>query len=1311
MDEPEGTPPKTSPSRLGEAEESLLIISDSEVQNLFAAAAGQSRSQRPTALKDWRPPEVDALQRVLTQYESIEFLARGGMGAVYQGIQKSLNRKVAIKVLPKELGEADSLFLERFKREARVMAQLSHPNIVAVYDTGETEDGLLYFVMEYIEGTDVARMIAAQGRLAPAQALKIVHDVCEALAFAHEEGIIHRDIKPSNVMLDKKGRVKVADFGLARTLDLQGTLLTGSDWALGTADYIAPEVFVPGTKVDQRSDLYAVGVMLYQMLTGHVPRGRFQHPSKLVSQIDERLDAVVDRALQTDREHRYATATDFRKDITKLRQSSPGDLATRWISDEASPSTGPDTSLNGSSKTRKITQAWRWGLSIAASLLVIGAWVLTLDPMGPPTSSMESKMPPYTFPPGQWVNIQQRMQSASNVSVSKDGWVTVNPPLVIAPVTGPATQNGGVRVRFKRSPEKVVAPQLLLRFADSAGYSIFPNGDCLILRRNDPKTRSQVELKRFFMPIPKSGEEFTLAFSAIGDLLIAQLNDQTVTYRLDLSKEPRLGTDIKLYDVAQNGFRDVEVINLEGLSEGEALKRVGESKSIELHERTWKEAPRTALPFEQTKLGRSSDAVLSGQADYPPGQWVPVAEQILNLPQEHQQNLSQIPGSPWITPTRPFTLSPSNTEGQNWGVRARFRRSHDKHGQLQIRKQQTPTDLQTYQLMLNDRNEVELAHFRRDPWPDQRNTRVILRHALNTPILPGMPYTLELWAIGKKFYVRVNETQFPVVTDEGLAQGICGIYTGEAFSGIEFINLNGLTEEEALQQARRSQSIGPLSPNLTINSSTAWTDAFTEPPLKDDVAKLERMEKGYLLPRPKEWRFGTASRAAALHVRGTHRNSTGAGLVMYYEDGADLHVNFSSQHAVMVYYRRHENTTPLKLDERDEIIVEGLTHDYWLWRMGGRLIVALNDTILFDVPDPNPTAAHLALRSHPTTNLMVEKVEYLSLDNLTLKEAMARARLPGGTSVVASEMPASSIQDAPIQVLSFGGHRYQFIRGAFTWLEAKTYAEAMGGHLATLTTPEESEWALRTYLTRPNTALWLGGRRGENNRWYWITGETWDHEAWAKTVNGESALNEDKGGANSMPENSLHLITYAAFAPPGGWDNRPENRHPAGAHYQNGFLVEWDHQEGPTASPKLSFKKHRYQFIPFASNWQQAQIAAEALGGHLVTITDPTEHGWFLQNMASYAERIYLGGQRPAKGAWQWVTGERWQFTAWGRHTDGQTEPLEVGPDDVAKLEFASFTPFEKPGGWNDATMTTTPLPRKASAGFVVEWGDEPSKP
>nr|AAX07530.1 cyclin-dependent kinase-activating kinase [Prosthecobacter dejongeii] len=1251
------------------------------------------------------------LQRVLTQYESIEFLARGGMGAVYLGIQKSLNRKVAIKVLPKELGEADSLFLERFKREARVMAQLSHPNIVAVYDTGETEDGLLYFVMEYIEGTDVARMIAAQGRLAPAQALKIVHDVCDALAFAHEEGIIHRDIKPSNVMLDKKGRVKVADFGLARTLDLQGSLLTGSDWALGTADYIAPEVFVPGTKVDQRSDLYAVGVMLYQMLTGHVPRGRFQHPSKLVSQIDERLDAVVDRALQTDREQRYSSATDFRKDIPELRHLSPSGSSARLRSGEASPHTSDDTSVKGSSNARKLTKVWKWGLCIGASLLMIAAWVLTLGSVAPPTSSRESRLPPFTFPPGQWVNIQQRMQSADNVSVSQDGWVTVNPPIVIAPVTGPPTSNAGVRVRFKRSPEKVVAPQLLLRFADSAGYSIFPNGDCLILRRNDPKTRSQTELKRFFMPIPKSGEEFTMAFSAIGDLLIAQLNGQTVTYRLDLSKEPRLGTDMKLYDVAQNGFRDVEVINLEGLSEGEALKRMGEFKSIELRDMTGKEAPRTALPFEQTKLGKASEAVLSSQAEYPPGTWVPVAEQILNLPKEHQQNLTQIPGSPWITPTRPFTLSPSNTEGKNWGVRARFRRAHDKHGQLQIRKRQTPTDLQTYQLMLNDRNEVELAHFRREPWPDQRNIRVILNHALNAPILPGMPYTLELWAIGNKFYVRVNETQYPVVMDEGLAQGICGIYTGEAFSGIEFINLNGLTEEKALQQARLSQSIAPLSPSLTIHSASAWTDALTEPPLKDDVAKLERMEKGYLLPRPKEWRLGTASRAAALHVRGTHRSSTGAGLVMYYEDGSDLHVNFSSQHAVMSYYRRHESLSPLKLDERDDIVVEGLTHDYWLWRMGGRLIVALNEMVLFDVADPNPSAAQLALRFHPTTNLTVDQVEYLPVDKLTLKEAMTRARMPGGTSLVASEMPASSIQDAPIQVLNFGGHRYQFIRGAFTWLEAKTYAEAMGGHLATLTTPEESEWALRTFLTRTNTGLWLGGRRGENNRWYWITGETWDHEAWAKTVSGESALNEDRVGANSLPENSLHLVTYAAFVPPGGWDNRPESRHPVGAHFQNGFLVEWDHQEGPSASPKLSFKKHRYQFIPFTGDWEQAQKMADTLGGHLVTITDPTEYGWFLQNMASYSEQIYLGGQRPAKGPWQWVTGERWQFTAWGRHMDGQTEPLDIAPDQEARLEFVSSLPFEKPGGWNDAAATTTPLPKKVSTGFVVEWDNPLEKP
>jgi serine/threonine protein kinase len=217
-------------------------------------------------------------------YEVTEILGRGGMGAVYKARQKSLKRWVAIKVLPLVAADDELQFAERFRNEAETMARMSHPAIVNVHDFGETSDGLLYIVMEFIDGTDVHRLIQGSGRLSEDYALAITAHVCDALAYAHARGVIHRDIKPANILIDQEGNVKVADFGLAKMShpDLDYGL-TRSNVAMGTPDYVAPEVLSYGMVADHRADLYAVGVMLYQMLTGEVPRDCSNCPRKRAS--------------------------------------------------------------------------------------------------------------------------------------------------------------------------------------------------------------------------------------------------------------------------------------------------------------------------------------------------------------------------------------------------------------------------------------------------------------------------------------------------------------------------------------------------------------------------------------------------------------------------------------------------------------------------------------------------------------------------------------------------------------------------------------------------------------------------------------------------------------------------------------------------------------------------------------------------------------------------------------------------------------------------------------------------------------------
>ena len=260
------------------------------------------------------PPKPAELAAQFPQLEIIELLGQGGMGAVYKARQKQLDRLVALKILPPEVGRTEA-FAERFTREARSLAKLSHPQIVSVHDFGHTEDGLYYFIMEFIDGTDLRHVIQS-GALSATEALAIVPQVCEALQFAHEEGIVHRDVKPENILLDKKGRVKIADFGLAKLLDKPATIytLTQAGQRMGTPHYMAPEQIEHPGQVDHRADIYSLGVVFYEMLTGELPLGMFAPPSQKV-QVDVRLDKVVLHSLEKEPERRYQHASEVKSDV------------------------------------------------------------------------------------------------------------------------------------------------------------------------------------------------------------------------------------------------------------------------------------------------------------------------------------------------------------------------------------------------------------------------------------------------------------------------------------------------------------------------------------------------------------------------------------------------------------------------------------------------------------------------------------------------------------------------------------------------------------------------------------------------------------------------------------------------------------------------------------------------------------------------------------------------------------------------------------------------------------------------------------
>jgi serine/threonine protein kinase/Tfp pilus assembly protein PilF len=266
------------------------------------------------------PPSPAEIASLFPQLEILECLGRGGMGVVYKARQPRLNRLVALKILARDK-EQDGQFAERFTREAQTLARLNHPNIVTVHDFGEA-GGHCYLVMEFVDGLNLRQLLLA-GKMPPDQALTIVPKICEALQYAHDQGIVHRDIKPENILLDKQGRVKIADFGIAKMLGVEAghQALTGAKDVMGTPHYMAPEQIEKPQTVDHRADIYSLGVVFYEMLTGELPLGKFQPPSQKV-QVDVRLDEVVMRSLEKEPERRYQHVSEVKTRVENIASTN-----------------------------------------------------------------------------------------------------------------------------------------------------------------------------------------------------------------------------------------------------------------------------------------------------------------------------------------------------------------------------------------------------------------------------------------------------------------------------------------------------------------------------------------------------------------------------------------------------------------------------------------------------------------------------------------------------------------------------------------------------------------------------------------------------------------------------------------------------------------------------------------------------------------------------------------------------------------------------------------------------------------------------
>ncbi|WP_198587249.1 Stk1 family PASTA domain-containing Ser/Thr kinase [Glycomyces xiaoerkulensis] len=319
------------------------------------------------------------------RYEIGEVIGYGGMAEVHRGRDLRLGRDVAVKLLRADLSRDES-FLVRFRREAQNSASLNHPNIVAVFDTGE-EHGVPYMVMEYVNGRTLKEVLTAQGRFDHVDACEIVGDMCSALDFSHRHHIIHRDVKPGNVMLSETNQVKVMDFGIARALASGQATMTQTSAVIGTAQYLSPEQ-ARGETVDARSDVYAVGCVLYELLVGHPPftgdnpvSVAYQHvredarpPSELNPAIPAAVDAVVMKALAKNPENRYRSAGEMREDLIRAargeRVGAPmvmgADARTQVIGAGATERIAPIESRRDGKKP------WLVALGVIAALALVG---------------------------------------------------------------------------------------------------------------------------------------------------------------------------------------------------------------------------------------------------------------------------------------------------------------------------------------------------------------------------------------------------------------------------------------------------------------------------------------------------------------------------------------------------------------------------------------------------------------------------------------------------------------------------------------------------------------------------------------------------------------------------------------------------------------------------------------------------------------------------------------------------------------------------------------------------------------------------
>ena len=339
------------------------------------SAAGSARSSSP----------LEPGRALGNRYEILQLLGEGGMGAVYKARDRELDRLVALKVIRPELAQnADAL--HRFKQELILARQVTHRNVIRIFDLGEA-DGVKFITMDYIDGRDLKSLLREKGKFPPAEAAGIIEQICRALEVAHMEGVIHRDLKPQNVMIDAQGKASVMDFGIARSMEIGSGGMTQTGTLVGTPEYMSPEQ-AKGVKVDARSDLFSLGIIFYELLTGNSPYKaetameslykRTSEPARppieLNSDIPQELNDIILHCLEIDKTKRFGSATEILEDLAIWRGVRPGTVAGRAPGATASVAAPPVSVLDRFRSSRK------WLVPALAAVIAAGAFVVIKKP-------------------------------------------------------------------------------------------------------------------------------------------------------------------------------------------------------------------------------------------------------------------------------------------------------------------------------------------------------------------------------------------------------------------------------------------------------------------------------------------------------------------------------------------------------------------------------------------------------------------------------------------------------------------------------------------------------------------------------------------------------------------------------------------------------------------------------------------------------------------------------------------------------------------------------------------------------------------